>query len=87
MSKRLDQSHYEIGPYSFEMVRSFQYLISIINNNLEEEEVKKSIAGGNRDYFSISRQTSLSAVTPIYALQDPYKICNLIGWRNMCLFK
>ncbi|XP_066903488.1 uncharacterized protein [Halyomorpha halys] len=54
--KPLDQrkSRLEIGPYNFQVVRSFTYLGSIINENQdEEEEVKSRIAAGNRAYFSI----------------------------------
>lgn len=39
------------------MVRSFQHLGSIINDNLVEEEyVKKNIVAGNRAYFSMANQ-------------------------------
>ncbi|XP_066908291.1 uncharacterized protein [Halyomorpha halys] len=48
------QSRLVMGPYNFELVRSFSYLGSIINENQdEEEEVKRKIAAGNRAYFSI----------------------------------
>ncbi|XP_066906239.1 uncharacterized protein [Halyomorpha halys] len=56
--KPLEQrmSRLEIGPYNFEVVRSFTYLGSIINENQDEkEEVKSRIAAGNRAYFSIVR--------------------------------
>ncbi|XP_066904340.1 uncharacterized protein [Halyomorpha halys] len=57
--KPLDQrmSRLEMGPYNFEVVRSFTYLGSIINENQdeEEEEVKSRIAAANRAYLSIVR--------------------------------
>ncbi|XP_066902399.1 uncharacterized protein [Halyomorpha halys] len=56
--KPLDQrqSRLVIGLYDFEVVRSFTYLGSIINENQdEEEEVKSRIAARNRAYFSIVR--------------------------------
>ncbi|XP_066907104.1 uncharacterized protein [Halyomorpha halys] len=46
----------EMVPYNLQVVRSFTYLGSIINENQdEEEEVKSSIAAGNRAYFFIVR--------------------------------
>ncbi|XP_066901845.1 uncharacterized protein [Halyomorpha halys] len=54
--KPLDQrmSRLEMGSFNFEVVRSFSYLGSIINENQdEEEEVKSGIAAGNGTYFSI----------------------------------
>ncbi|XP_066903920.1 uncharacterized protein [Halyomorpha halys] len=57
-----------IGPYNFEVVRSFSYLGSIINENQdEEEEVRSRIAAGNRAYFSIvSKLVSRSTMFTLY---------------------
>ncbi|XP_066903602.1 uncharacterized protein [Halyomorpha halys] len=54
--KPLDQrmNRLEMGPYNFEVVRSFSYLASIINENQnEEEEVKSRIAAGNRAFSTV----------------------------------
>ncbi|XP_066908582.1 uncharacterized protein [Halyomorpha halys] len=52
--KPLDQrmSRLEMGPYNFEVVRSFTYLNE---NQDEEQEVKSRISAANRAYFSIVR--------------------------------
>ncbi|XP_066905643.1 uncharacterized protein [Halyomorpha halys] len=78
-------SRLEMDPYNFEVVRSFTYLGSIINENQdEEEEVKTKIAAGNRAYFFIVRliKSRLTGLKRVILRRILGPVCENGNWRR-----
>ena len=85
-SRRVANEHFRMGSNSYERVKSFKYLGSLVTNqNSIQEEIKCRLKAGNSCYYSVqtllsSRLLSRNFMTNIGNYSDLRKITNVDFW-------